>query len=93
MWTADYGYYVFATAHYDYDDPNGLAWCDDTEHGYDETAAHNIVGEYKNDPSGPGWNYTLNLLNVFNKENHVDVVDGRDHTRNSNGLLDGVHVK
>ena len=56
LWTPQHSYYVVATAHFDYDDPERpLTSCNDAKFGWDELAADNILYYYTRHASGPQW--------------------------------------
>lgn len=94
FWTSAYGYYVVATTHWDFDDPE--IWgtsCDDAKFGWDELAADNLIFYFSSHSSGPGWStWVSDAHNGYNAQDHDDYVNGNLHRRTSDGYLHTIHV-
>ncbi len=94
MWTPQHGYYVLATAHFDYDDPESPGpWCNDAKFGWDEMAADNILYYYTTHSSGPRWStWESDAYFGNNEQSHDDYINGNLHHRTSDGYYHSVTV-
>ena len=93
MWTPQHGYYVLATAHYDFDDPEiPLTRCNDAKFGWDEDAADSIFYYYTSHFSGPRWTGTKDAYFGDNAQSHDDHINGNLHRRTSDGYYHSITV-
>lgn len=90
LWNPYWGYWVPMETHYDYDDPNLLGTnCNNTQHGYNEEAEHNIYFDYL---WVPNWTGSQNWMHLHNANAGVRVIDGRVHTGTGTGAISIIHV-
>lgn len=95
-WTGggNYGYYVVATAHYDYDDGpvSSGDYCDEPQFGWDEEAAGAIGYFYYQASVGPRWTTWVDVIPFHNAANYDELIGGHLHHRTSNGSAYKVKV-
>lgn len=98
LWTPDLGFFVIATAHFDFDDPaSRFTACDDAQFGFDEIAEGWIVWYYGISNQGPQWPFDEDCCFIFNDQDHVDFGqlpngNGDPHTRDSDGRYSKIMV-